>query len=190
MLKQLVEFVPAHLKNTQAILESIETGFPSLSCPEDMIMAPLDDKAQYPSIPIKDGTEQSERYWHLKDIGALRLLEDTIMECLSFILHNNIFKFGKDVYRQISGIAMGSSPVINHHVYAHTRGTWTTSFWYGDTENNACNDSSGNAMINTLILRLHRKTQLGMAQFLSWMGRKEETKGRWCRWNSNSRQMS
>ena len=110
ILNQLLRYVPAHLKNTADALERIRQRFPELTCPPGTIVATLDVKALYPSIPIAEGMEAVRELMvqHRDDIDTFGIPGDVIMDSLEFILRHNVFKFGKDTYRQIDGIAMGN----------------------------------------------------------------------------------
>ena len=110
ILNQLLDFVPAHLKDTNEARQTIHNAFPDLQTPENTIIVTMDVVALYPSIPIADGIAAVLRKLslHQEDIDMLGLSIGDIEELLTLILENNFFTFNKKVYRQKHGIAMGN----------------------------------------------------------------------------------
>ena len=110
VINQMLEFVSAHIKNTQAATHSIAERFPDLKIPKGTILVTMDVVALYPSIPVEDGViavmEKLDK--HEDDIDLLGLAREDIRTLLCFVLNNNYFRFGKTVYRQKKGVAMGS----------------------------------------------------------------------------------
>lgn len=109
IINQLLQFVPSNLKNTDEILTDINNECPDGHC-DNYIIVTMDVKALYPSIPIQEGITcvQEMLMEHINDIDTMGLSLTCIIDCLTFILNNNVFRFGHRTYRQISGVAMGN----------------------------------------------------------------------------------
>jgi|GEM_PF-4959363 len=109
ILNQLLEFVPSNLKNTDQVIRDLRDEFPDRNC-ADAIVVTMDVRALYPSIPIQESVEcvNSLLTDHYDDIDTMGLSVECITDCLTFILNNNIFRFGNKTYRQTSGVAMGN----------------------------------------------------------------------------------
>jgi len=82
----------------------------NLTCTDEVIIVTLDVKALYPSIPIDESIDCVRKMLshHIDDIDTLGLSIEAVIDCLAFILHNNILRFGHQTYRQVSGVAMGN----------------------------------------------------------------------------------
>ena len=108
VLHVLLPYVPAHLDSEDqfiSILQEVESEVTS-----DDILFSLDVVALYPSIPIDDAISKIIRFAgeHKEEIEQFGILLPEIEEGLRLILHNNIFRFGNDLYKQKRGVAMGN----------------------------------------------------------------------------------
>ena len=110
ILNQLLDHVPAHLKNTNEAHKILHDVFPDLKTPDNVVLVTMDVVALYPSIPIADGIAAvlHKLSLHQEDIDMLGLSLDDIESLMTLILENNFFMFNKQVYRQKHGIAMGN----------------------------------------------------------------------------------
>ena len=110
MLNQLLQFVPAHIRNTHEATRTLERTFPGLRTPTGTVIVTMDVVALYPSIPINDGIaavlQKLEEHQDEIDMVGLSLQE--VERILQLILNNNYFTFDGKVYRQKHGIAMGN----------------------------------------------------------------------------------
>ncbi|MEL7309754.1 MAG: hypothetical protein AAGK05_19180, partial [Pseudomonadota bacterium] len=107
-LKPLLQHVPAHLDNTQDLITRIN------SLPEGMKRAhsypfSLDVVSMYTSIPQQDAIDVVERMMKNHNYNFFSLSPSDIAALLKVILENNYFTFENKVYRQLHGLAMGSS---------------------------------------------------------------------------------
>ena len=110
ILHQLLPFVPSHIENTAAAINSLEKARSRQRESEEVIICNMDVIALYPSIPIEDGisTVVNKLTKHKDDIDTAGLTMDEIKSLLQLVLNNNYFKFGQRVYRQRQGVAMGN----------------------------------------------------------------------------------
>eukprot|EP00117_Sycon_ciliatum_P004152 scpid61859/ scgid8645/ len=111
ILHQLLDFVPAHLTNTNEALDDICALFPDLKAPEGTILATLDVVGLYPSIPIEEGVNAVGEILeqNFKRINMFGLDVCEVKDLLQFVLSNNFFRFGRQIYHQLEGVAMGNN---------------------------------------------------------------------------------
>ena len=66
--------------------------------------------ALYSNIPVDNGIRATLKLQeaHLDDVDTLGLSLDDIRALLKFVLKNGCFRFGEDVYRQKTGVAIGN----------------------------------------------------------------------------------
>lgn len=109
ILTQLLTFIPAHLPNTDSYLTKLKDAFPN-GLPPGSIIFSLDVTNLYGSIPIQEGVEAVialvER--NLPKINMFGIALSDLRSLLSHVLTNNYVRFGSKIFKQTSGIAMGS----------------------------------------------------------------------------------
>ena len=93
ILSQLLQFVPAHIKNTAEACHSMRKAFPDLKVPENTMIVTMDVVGLYPSIPINDGIRAvlQKLEEHKDRIDMLGLSTEDIGPLLELILNNNFF---------------------------------------------------------------------------------------------------
>ena len=109
ILTQLLSLIPAHLSNTESYLAKMKNAFP-VTVPPGSIIFSLDVSNLYGSIPINEGIEA---VMHLIESNVARvnmfgITPTDLRNLLSHVLTNNFVRFGSQVFKQTSGIAMGS----------------------------------------------------------------------------------
>ena len=111
ILNQLLQFAPAHLKNTTECLSNIKQVYPNLCAPEGTILVTMDVVGLYPSIPITEGIQVviETLQDHAHEIDMLGLSVNSIENLLQYVLTSNYFRFGSGIYRQVEGVAMGNN---------------------------------------------------------------------------------
>jgi len=109
ILSQLVQYVPANVKNTRDLLDNIkliETDDFNLN----FTFVSLDVVNLYPSIPIEFGItavlEIAVKHW--KEINNFKLSTDDLERCLKFICYNYEIQFKDKIYLQKKGCPMGA----------------------------------------------------------------------------------
>ena len=109
IITQLLVFVPAHLQNTYDYLHRLHTKFPH-GFPPGSIAFSVDVANLYGNIPTGEAISVTldliKR--HLDKINLFGLTLDDLKTLLEHCLDNNYVRFGKDYYKQVTGIAMGS----------------------------------------------------------------------------------
>ena len=110
ILKQLLAFIPTHLWDTRDFLARAAEQCRSQPLPEGSIFFSIDVVNLYGSIPVEEAIEAAKQKLdeHRQDIETFGLSRDDICALLDQCLHNNVFSFGDDFYRQKQGIAMGN----------------------------------------------------------------------------------
>jgi hypothetical protein len=108
MLKPLLKLVPAHLESSLTLMYKLEAmdetaklrhGYP---CSLDVV-------SLYTSIPPGEAIRNAEEIMRRNNFNMEPLtIEDTV-ELLEVILRNTYFTFGKSIFLQVGGLAMGSS---------------------------------------------------------------------------------
>ena len=111
ILHQLLAFVPSHLINTKDALDNIRTIYPGLKAPAGTILATMDVVGLYPSIPIEEGvnavSDVLEQHYNRVDMLGLSVTQ--VRTLLKFVLGHNFFRFGRQIYHQLDGVAMGNN---------------------------------------------------------------------------------
>ena len=107
---QLLDFVPAHLKNTEDYQRRLKLHYPDSKLPADAIIFSVDVINLYGNIPPEEATDTLIELLeqHEADINTFGLSLTDIKRLLKHCLSNNNVRFGDDFYKQVSGIAMGS----------------------------------------------------------------------------------
>lgn len=110
ILKQLLVFIPTHLRDTKDFLSRANDHCKSQPLAEDAIFFSIDVVNLYGSIPVEEAIEAAKNKLetHGKDIDTFGLSYEDICALLDQCLHNNVFSFGDNYYRQKQGIAMGN----------------------------------------------------------------------------------
>ena len=111
ILHQLLAFVPSHLINTKDALDNIRTTYPGLKSPAGTILATMDVAGLYPSIPIEEGVNAVSDVLeqHHSRVDMLGLSVTQVRTLLKFVLSHNYFRFGRQIYHQLDGVAMGNN---------------------------------------------------------------------------------
>ena len=109
ILTQFLSLIPAHLPNTDSYLTKLKNTFPH-SLPPGSIIFSLDVKNLYGTIPIQEGIEAVMRLveGNLDKVNLFGITLSDLRALLSHVLTNNYVRFGSKVFKQTSGIAMGS----------------------------------------------------------------------------------
>ena len=74
--------------------------------PENALLVTANVTSLYPSIPHEDGLRAL--YTKLEERKDKKVSSENLVDLVEFVLKNNYFEFNSDVYRQISGTAMGT----------------------------------------------------------------------------------
>ncbi len=107
-LKPLLEFAPYHLENTTQLINRIN----ELSSDDRIAyMYPfsLDVVSLYTSIPQTAAVDNIKNMMVENNYSFYGLNEADVEELLNVVISNNYFVFNKKVYKQVHGLAMGSS---------------------------------------------------------------------------------
>ena len=109
IITQLLVFVPAHLTNTYDYLNHLKTQFPS-GFPKGAIAFTVDVNNLYGNIPTAEAIESTIRMLrtHSSKVDLFGLTIPDVKRLLEHCLSNNYVRFGKNLYKQVKGIAMGS----------------------------------------------------------------------------------
>ena len=109
IISQLLIFVPAHLTNTFDYLNRLKTRYPS-GFPKGTIAFTVDVNNLYGNIPTAEAIESTIKMLktHVNRIDLYGLTIPDIQSLLEHCLNNNYLRFGKKIYKQTEGIAMGS----------------------------------------------------------------------------------
>ena len=109
ILTQLLSFIPAHLPNTDTYLMKLKESFPN-GLPPGSIIFSLDVSNLYGSIPIREGIEAVLTLVkrNLDHINMFGMTLSDLRTLLSHVLTNNYVRFGSNIFKQTSGIAMGN----------------------------------------------------------------------------------
>ena len=110
ILKQLLQFVPTHLWNTQDFLQRIHSHSERIGIPKGAIFFSIDVVNLYGSIPVAEAIEAvTEKLTvHLQEVDTFGLTPDDVKALLEQCLNQNVFSFNGDHFRQKLGIAMGN----------------------------------------------------------------------------------
>jgi len=107
VIGQLVQFVPAHLKNTFDLMKLLDNLD---ECNADQVFVSLDVKNLYPSIPIQYGIESvttlAKKHWD--EISHFGFKLEDLTRCLTFLSYNYEIKYLDQIYLQICGCPMGA----------------------------------------------------------------------------------
>ena len=106
---QLLAFVPAHLTNTYDYLTRLKTQFPA-GFPAGAIAFTVDVNNLYGNIPTSEAIESTIKMLktHSSKVDLFGLTIPDVKKLLEHCLGNNYLRFGKNFYKQTTGIAMGS----------------------------------------------------------------------------------
>ena len=110
ILNQLLDKIPAHLRNTEEYLKRLKDKYPDHQLPPNAIVFSIDVVNLYGSIPLTEGVSAvDEMLKEYKDeIDLCGLSTDDVTSLLTHCLENNTFRFDDDHYKQQVGIAMGN----------------------------------------------------------------------------------
>ena len=100
--KQLVPKVKSFLKNSQQLVEEIKL----LKLPqseEEVLLVSLDVKSMYTCIPQAEGINSL-----LSKSDVIGLPKHVLRELMNLVFKNNIFSFNGSMYKQLTGVAMGT----------------------------------------------------------------------------------
>ncbi|XP_067413152.1 uncharacterized protein [Emydura macquarii macquarii] len=90
---------PSYLRDTTDFLRKLQSIG---DLPENTILATMDVEALYTNIPHKDGLQAIRNIFPDDD------MEHLVAELCDFVLTHNYFRFGGNLYLQVSGTAMGT----------------------------------------------------------------------------------
>ena len=109
IIHQLLFFVPAHLQNTYDYLDRLHAKFPH-GFPPGSIAFSVDVTNLYGNIPTSEAISFTLDLMkrHLDKINLFGLTLKDVKVLLEHCLNNNFIRFGKNYYKQTTGIAMGS----------------------------------------------------------------------------------
>ncbi|CAJ0954765.1 unnamed protein product [Ranitomeya imitator] len=102
-LQPLVQTLPSYIKDTTMMLKRLD----SLHLEKGAVLVTADVEALYSSIRHSDGLTAVSHY--LRESNLESPLIELILTLLKFILEHNVFIFGKDIYVQKQGTAMGAT---------------------------------------------------------------------------------
>lgn len=110
ILNQLLQFVPAHLRNTDDYLKRLAEKYPDQQLPENAIIFSIDVVNLYGSIPLDEGVTAVVDFVkeHQAEIDMCGLTPEDLAKLLTHCLENNCFRFDDKHYKQKLGIAMGN----------------------------------------------------------------------------------
>ena len=110
ILSQLLQFVPAHLNNTDEYLRRLSDKYPNHILPAGTILFSVDVTNLYGNIPYQEAIDSAKQLLdtHHQSINIFGLNISDVTSLLGHCLSNNHLRFGDKFYRQTSGIAMGS----------------------------------------------------------------------------------
>ncbi|XP_043195743.1 uncharacterized protein LOC122367039 [Amphibalanus amphitrite] len=110
VLKQLLQFVPTHLWDTEHFLKRLDEHTQEQGIPKGSIFFSIDVVNLYGSIPISEAIDAvcDKLATHLKDVDTFGLSVEDIRKLLQESLTKNVFSFNNEYYRQTLGIAMGN----------------------------------------------------------------------------------
>ena len=93
----------SYIRDTGHLLDKLkELG----KIPENALLVTADVASLYPSIPHEDGLRAL--YTKLEEREDKTVSSESLVNLAEFVLKNNYFEFNSEVYRQISGTAMGT----------------------------------------------------------------------------------
>ena len=107
---QLLQFVPAHLRNTDEYLKRLNDAFPDHQLPPGAIVFSVDVVNLYGNIPVTEGISAviSLLEQHHHEVDCHGLSTSDVKGLLHHVLTANYVRFGEKYFRQTSGIAMGN----------------------------------------------------------------------------------
>ena len=107
ILSQLLVFVPAHLKSTEELIEVLKMN---RDVPDGCIVVSLNVVGLYSNIPVEDSVDAAIHMLKKHETSIdMQDWEVDVCCLLRHVLHNNVFGFSCQQFRQISGIAMGNN---------------------------------------------------------------------------------
>jgi hypothetical protein len=108
VLKPLLKLVPAHLESSMTLIYQLE-AMDTMTKAEHGYPCSLDVVSLYTSIPPDEAIRNAEEIMRRNHFNTSPLtIEDTV-SLLEVILRNTYFTFGKSIFLQVGGLAMGSS---------------------------------------------------------------------------------
>lgn len=109
--RSMVKTLPSYLEDTRDFLNMCEEINSEGGIPDDAIIVTVDVTALYTNICKEDATRaMAEALAKSKDLAVPATL---ILQLLNLVFSCNFFQFGKDLYRQTIGTAMGSPSAVN-----------------------------------------------------------------------------
>ena len=107
-LKPLLQYVPAHLENTNQLITRVEAM--TIEEKENYIYPfSLDVVSLYTSIPQHEAIDVINNIMNDFSYSFHNLKPDDLTSLLKTVLTNNYFTFENNIHKQICGLAMGSS---------------------------------------------------------------------------------
>ena len=112
IVSQLLQYVPAHLKNTYQFLQELATKYPN-GFEAGTILFSVDVVNLYGNIPTSDAIDACMNLLnqHLDDVATFGLDSEGIRRLLEHCLSNNFVRFGDKYFQQTDGIAIVAPPL-------------------------------------------------------------------------------
>ncbi|MEL7308412.1 MAG: hypothetical protein AAGK05_11445, partial [Pseudomonadota bacterium] len=109
ILNQLVQYVPAHLPSSSALIEDFK-NLSNSYLNADSVFVSLDVVNLYPSVPISSALKVVSNFAreHWSKIDTLNMSEEQFLKLLTFVSYNYEIQYNNKVYLQIKGCPMGS----------------------------------------------------------------------------------
>ena len=109
ILNQLVQYVPAHLPSSSALIEDFK-NLTNCNVGTDSVFVSLDVVNLYPSVSIPSALKVVSDFArdHWSKIDNLNMSEEQFLKLLTFVSYNYEIQYNNKVYLQIKGCPMGS----------------------------------------------------------------------------------
>ena len=107
LLTSLISFVPAHLNNSLELIKAIESAYATTA---NRYPCSFDIVSMYTSIPPQNAIQNVVHKLNENQISKIKGFQPSDFEViLRTLLDNTYFSFGDQIYKQTSGLPMGSS---------------------------------------------------------------------------------
>ena len=130
-LQPLAQAQQAYLKSSFELKDQLE----DLVLPPNAVLFTADARAMYTNIPTQPCLNSIREYLDEHFDQFTHVNHDTLLEALSIVMQNNIFRFGDTYWIQNNGAAMGAPPCP----------AWATMY-FAPHEDNSCDVFSDNIL--------------------------------------------